>query len=86
LIEHADEYLLYATDPAVPFTNNISERAVRPAKVRQRRSGCFRSLKSAQDNALLRSYLDTGAKHGLSPAWLLEKLVAGKPWLPKLQP
>jgi transposase len=84
LVEHADEYFLYAINPDVHFTNNLAEQAVRPAKVKQRRSGCFRSLSSAKEHALLRSYLETGRKHGHAPEWLLSKLVQGKPWMPRV--
>lgn len=61
---HADAVLRYATDLRVPFTNNLGERAIRIPKVKQKISGCFRTLKGAQDFCTIRSYLDTMHKEG----------------------
>jgi transposase len=56
--------LRFATDLRVPFTNNLGEHAIRMPKVKQRISGCFRTLKGAQDFCTIRSYLDTMHKQG----------------------
>ncbi|WP_416053871.1 IS66 family transposase [Duganella violaceipulchra] len=37
----------FISNPAVPFTNNVGERAVRMPKVKQKISGCFRTLAGA---------------------------------------
>jgi transposase len=62
--EHADAVLRFVTDLRVPFTNNLGERAIRMPKVKQKISGCFRTLKGAQDFCTIRSYLDTMHKQG----------------------
>ena len=62
--EHAAEVLRFATDLRVPFTNNLGERAIRMPKVKQKISGCFRTLKGAQNFGTIRSYLDTMHKQG----------------------
>jgi transposase len=64
LREHADAVLRFVTNLRVPFTNNLGERAIRMPKVKQKISGCFRTLKGAQDFCIIRSYLDTMHKQG----------------------
>jgi transposase len=61
---YADDVLRFMTDPGVPFTNNLAEQAVRMPKVKQKVSGCFRTLTGAQSFCTLRSYLDTLRKQG----------------------
>jgi hypothetical protein len=58
--------LRFATDLTVAFTNNQSERDIRPVKVRQRASGGgWRTLEGLADFAVVQSYLSTAAKWGL---------------------
>jgi transposase len=82
IVKHIDEYLTYTRDPQVPFTNNEAEGAVRHAKVKQRRSGIHRSLEAAKEYARIRSYLETGRKHGEDSARVVEALAGGHPWFP----
>src|SRR4051794_36063477 len=77
-----DDYLRFATDLRVPFDNNAAERDLRMAKIKQKVSGCMRSLSGAQDFAAMRSYLATAAKHGRRPFEVLTELTTGKAWIP----
>jgi transposase len=77
-----DDYLRFATDRRVPFDNNAAERDIRMAKIKQKVSGCLRTLAGAQDFAAMRSYLSTAAKHGRRPFDVLTELTSGNVWIP----
>jgi transposase len=77
-----DEYLRFASDLRVPFDNNLAERDIRMAKIKQKVSGCLRTLAGAQDFAAMRSYLSTAAKHGRRPFDVLTELTSGNVWIP----
>jgi hypothetical protein len=51
-------------------------------KLRQKVSGCLRTLTGARQFCAIRSYLSTAAKHGLSFFDALIMLAKGKPWTP----
>jgi transposase len=77
-----DDYLRFATDLRVPFDNNPAERDIRMVKIKQKVSGCMRTLAGAQDFAAMRSYLATAAKHGRRPFDVLVELTSGNVWIP----
>jgi transposase len=77
-----DDYLRFATDLQIPFDNNPAERDIRMAKIKQKVSGCLRTLAGAQDFAAMRSYLSTAAKHGRRPFEVLTELTSGNVWIP----
>jgi len=66
LIDHKDAVLAFAQYPEVPFTNNQAERDVRPAKIKQKMAGCFRTLRGAQVYARIQSFISTTRKHQLN--------------------
>lgn len=84
LREHTAEVLRFVTDLRVPFTNNLGERAIRMPKVKQKISGCFRTLKGAQDFCTIRSYLDTMHKQGHNLFEVLRLTFMGCPPSPAL--
>jgi transposase len=77
-----DDYLRFAADLRVPFDNNPAERDLRMVKIKQKVSGCLRTLAGAQDFAVMRSYLSTAAKHGRRPFDVLTQLTSGNVWIP----
>jgi len=84
LSEHRNEVLRFTTDLSIPFTNNLAERAMRMPKVKQRISGCFRTLAGAESFAIIRSYLDTLHKQGGNLLEALRLTFSGKPPLPAM--
>ncbi len=49
----------FATDFRVPFYNNAAEYEIRMVRLREKVSGCPRTLTGAEDFAAIRSYLAT---------------------------
>jgi hypothetical protein len=72
--------------PYYPFDNNAAEREIRMIKLRQKVSGCKRTLSGAQQFCTIRSYLATAAKHTINLLDALTQLAAGRPWLPETAP
>ena len=78
LEKRESEYLRFAKDAEVPFTNNTAERGFRMLKNRMKIGGCFRNFESAQDYMLVFSYIETCRKQGLLPIDALEMLFNNK--------
>ena len=75
--------LRFTTDWRIPPDNNGSERDIRVIKLRQKVSGCLRTLTGAAQFCAIRSYLSTAAKHGRALFDALVMLTEGQPWLPE---
>lgn len=67
LDEKQEAVLAFAAHNCVPFTNNLAERDIRPAKTKLKVAGCFRTLKGAQVYARIHSFISTVRKHKLNP-------------------
>jgi transposase len=78
-----DDYLRFARDLRVPFTNNAAEQAIRMSKLRIKVSGCMRSMTGAGEFCAIRSYLATTARHGISALDALTSAFQGRPWIPE---
>ena len=79
---HREEVLRFATDLHVPFTNNGSERDIRPLKIKMKVSGGLRSMGGAEAFCRLRSYFSTATKQGQAAFEAMVMLHNGNPWQP----
>jgi len=66
LIREKDAVLAFAFNEGVPFTNNLAERDIRPAKVKQKISNCFRTFKGAEIYARIEGFISTARKNNRS--------------------
>lgn len=82
MFDRVEDYLRFAYDPRVPFSNNAAEQEIRMVKLRQKVSGCMRTLLGANHFAKIRSYTATARKHGISILDALTRLALDQPWLP----
>jgi transposase len=82
LLDRQDDYLRFTADFRAPPDNNGTERDIRMAKLRQKVSGCLRTMTGARQFCAIRSYLSTAAKHGLTFFDALVMLTKGEPWMP----
>jgi transposase len=82
LLERQDDYLRFCRDWRIPPDNNGSERDIRMIKLRQKISGCMRTLTGARQFCAIRSYLSTAAKHGIGFFDALVMLTENRPWIP----
>ncbi len=82
LLDRQDDYLRFTRDWRVPPDNNGSERDIRMTKLKQKISGCLRTMAGARQFCAIRSYLSTAAKHGLGFFDAMVMLTEGRPWMP----
>ena len=74
-----DACLRFMADPAVPFTNNLAERALRMAKLQMKISGGFRTSDGAARFARVRGLAETARQRGQTLPGLL-RLDPDAPW------
>ena len=82
LRDYTDQVWLFTREPAVDWTNNVSERGAKAAKRHQAVSGYWHTQGTLARWCRIRSYLDSAAAHGLSALDAVTAALNGKPWLP----
>lgn len=82
LLDRQDDYLRFTRDSRLPPDNSGCERDIRMTKLKQKVSGCLRSLTGARQFCAIRSYLSTAAEHGLRFFDVLVMLTENRPWIP----
>ena len=63
LIREQDAVLAFAFNKNVPFTNNLAERDIRPAKVKMKISNSFRTFSGAEIYARIEGFVSTSRKN-----------------------
>ena len=81
---YADQLWLFTSDPAVEWTNNVSERGAKAAKRHQAVSGYWHTQHTLARWCRIRSYLDSATAHGLTALDAVSGALAGQPWLPPI--
>lgn len=84
LSTHKKEILAFMYDFDIPFDNNLAERDLRMAKVKQKISGTFRSLEGANAFTRIRGYVSTVRKHGLNTIDSIRSIFTNNPVDPTL--
>jgi transposase len=84
LSKYTDEVWRFMTEAGVPFTNNLAEQAIRMCKVKQKVSGCFRTMQGAQTFCTIRAYLATMKKQNANLLDCLRSVFAGNTIQPRL--
>jgi transposase/regulator of replication initiation timing len=82
LRDRKTEFLRFAANFTVAFSNNVAEQAVRMVKSKTQVSGGFRTLKGARTFLAIRGYISTIRKNGLRTATELRNALLGNPWMP----
>lgn len=80
ILDYKDNYLAWVVNFNLPFSNNLSERALRGAKSKQKISGQFQTEETAGYYATVKSYIETCYRNGINETEALVRLCSGDPY------
>lgn len=80
IADYKENYLAWVTNFELPFSNNLSERALRGVKSKMKIAGQFQSEESAKWYAAIKSYTETCMRNGINEVEALTRLCEGKPY------
>ncbi|MBR6835351.1 MAG: transposase, partial [Oscillospiraceae bacterium] len=80
IIKYRSNYFAWVYDFSLPTTNNLSERALRGTKTKMKVSGQFSSSKTANNYAMIRTYIETCRRNGINEYDALTRLCDGNPY------
>jgi len=82
LVSNEQDVLRFMTDFSVPFDNNQAERDIRMVKLRQKVSGCLRSVTGAEHFVSIRTVMSTARKQAVNEFEVLHGAFTGNSWIP----
>ncbi len=80
IIEYRENFFAWIYDFSIPTTNNLSERSLRGIKTKMKVSGQFASTDTADNYALIRTYIETCRRNGINEIEALSRLCNGNPY------
>ena len=80
IIKYRKNYFAWLYDFSLPTTNNLSERALRGTKTKMKVSGQFASSKTANNYAMILTYIETCRRNGINEYEALVRLCDGNPY------
>ena len=78
LEKYKENYLMWTYNEDIPFSNNVSERSLRSTKTKMKVSGQFQNIQNARYYARIKSYIETGKRHGINSIKLIEEALKGE--------
>jgi transposase len=69
-------------DSSVPFDNNQASLYVRMVSIKQKVSGCFRTLDGAEQFGRARAYIYNASKNAINIFKAIKDAFGGKPFIP----
>ena len=80
LEDYKENYLIWILRFDIPFSNNLSERALRGSKTKMKVSGQFANIQNAEYFARIKSYIETCKCHNINPHTALVRLIEDNPY------